>query len=422
MSEAHVTTPIEESRDSSLRLIDWFNSDRVQAANALIVGAGAIGNEVLKNLAMLGVGNIYVFDKDVVEISNLTRSILFSPSDVAQPKALVASRAVERINPNVVALWSSGDILCDLGLGVLRRMDVVVAGLDNVRARLRLNEMCLRVGRPWIEAGIGVLNGDVCVYLPDRGACYECYTLPDSVDFGLACNRLASRYESQGRVPTTPTMASIIGGVQAQEALKLLHLETWEGRTLGSRRFVFNGTSAEALVVDLTRRADCPQHGTRPPRFVEARDLSAAGTTVDGLLGRAAELLGPEPALDLNFVLALGLRCDCERPDAIMRPLDKLYVEDLRCERCGFRPTHAAALSLTDNINHRVLEEYPALRDYTLADIGVPPLDILRASGGRAQPLPAGEGAGSDSSTYIPSAVDIELTGDERRDLHFHEA
>jgi adenylyltransferase/sulfurtransferase len=422
VSEAHITTPIGESRDSSLRLIDWFDSDRVRAANTLVVGAGAIGNEVLKNLAMLGVGNIFVFDKDVVEISNLTRSILFSPSDVNQPKALVASRAVKRINPEVVARWNSGDILCDLGLGVVRRMDVIVAGLDNVRARLRLNEMCLRVGRPWIEAGIGVLNGDVCVYLPDRGACYECYTQPESLDFGLACNRLASRYESEGRVPTTPTIASIIGGVQAQEALKLLHPETWEGRTLASRRFVFNGTSVETLMVNLTRRADCPQHGARLTPLVEARDLSAAGTTVGDLIGRATELLGSEPTLELNFVLALGLECECDSPDAIMRPLDKLYAEDLSCEKCGFRPTHAAAVSLTEKINRRVLEEYPTLRDYALADIGVPPLDIVRASGSRRQRLAEGEGGGSDSWTYVLSAVDIELTGDERRDLHFSEA
>lgn len=411
-----------DSRDSSLRLIDWFDSDRVRAANALVVGAGAIGNEVLKNLSMLGVGNIFVFDKDLVEISNLTRSILFAPSDVNQPKALVASRAVKRINPEVAARWNSGDLLCDLGLGIVRRMDVVIAGLDNVRARLRLNEMCLRVGRPWIEAGIGVLNGDVCVYLPDRGACYECYTQPEMIDFGLACNRLASRYESQGRVPTTPTMASIIGGVQAQEALKLLHPETWEGRTLASRRFVFNGTSVEALVVNLTRRADCPQHGAERPPLMEARDLSAAGTTVGELLDHAAELLGSESVLYLNFVLALGLRCGCGSPGTIMRPLDKLYVEDLSCEQCGFRPTHAAALSLTEKIDRRVLEEYPALRDYALAEIGVPPLDIIRARGSRRQRTAAGEDAGPDSWNYVPSTVDIELTGDERRDLHFSEA
>jgi adenylyltransferase/sulfurtransferase len=422
MSEAHTTTPIGESRDSSLRLIDWFDLDRVRAANVLVVGAGAIGNEVLKNLAMLGVGNIFVFDKDVVEISNLTRSILFGPSDINQPKALVASRAVERINPDVEARWSSGDLLCDLGLGVVRRMDVIVAGLDNIRARLRLNEMCLRVRRPWIEAGIGVLNGDVCVYLPDRGACYECYTQPESIDFGLACNRLASRYESKGRVPTTPTMASIIGGVQAQEALKLLHPETWEGRTLASRRFVFNGTSVEALIVNLTRRADCPQHGAELTPLVEARDISAAGTTVSELLGRAAELLGSEPTLKLNFVLALGLQCGCDSPDPIMQPLHKLYVEDLRCKRCGFRPTHAGALLPTEKINRRVLEEHPALGGYALADIGVPPLDIIRARGSRRQRAAAGEDGEPDSWTYVLSAVDIELTGDERRDLHFSEA
>lgn len=412
-----------DGRDARLRLIDWFDAARVRAARILVVGAGAIGNEALKNLAMLGVGNVFILDRDDVEVSNLSRSILFSAEDAGQPKALVAARAVRRINPGVSVRWKAGNLMYDLGLGVVRRMDVVIAGLDNVRARLRLNDMCLKARRPWIEAGIGVLNGDVCVYRPDTGACYECYMPPELTDLGMPCHRLASRYESEGKVPTTPTMASIVGGVQAQEALKLLHLEAWEGRTLASRKFVFNGTGGEAMVVKLTRRPDCPKHeGLAPAHLVEAFEFSAARTTVGELFDAAGDLLGSEISLELNFVLALKLNCKCRRGRRVMTPLEKVYMEDLRCKRCGFQPMHADAITLADKISRPLLETHPELRRLRLAEIGVPPLDVIRVLGSSRRRTRRGRDGKADSWVHVPKDLHVELTGDLKPDLHFRRA
>ena len=87
------------------------------------------------------------------------------------------------------------------------------------------------VGR--IDAGIGQLNGQVRVFRPGHGACYECsFSEAEYQQIRVPCNLLASKYESEGRIPTTPTIASIMGAVQVQEALKLLDAERWNGRTL----------------------------------------------------------------------------------------------------------------------------------------------------------------------------------------------
>ena len=67
--------------DGVYDLLSWFDTERVRNARVLVVGAGALGNEVLKNLALFGVGNIYVVDYDTIEYSNLTRSILFREED-----------------------------------------------------------------------------------------------------------------------------------------------------------------------------------------------------------------------------------------------------------------------------------------------------------------------------------------------------
>jgi adenylyltransferase/sulfurtransferase len=423
MIEVHTTTTEESGLSSSLRLIDWFDVGRVRDAKILVVGAGAIGNEVLKNLAMLGVGNIFIMDMDIVEISNLSRSILFSVADANQPKALVAARSIERINPSVTAHWKVGNLMYDLGLGVIRRMDVVIAGLDNVRARFRLNDMCLKASRPWIEAGIGVLNGDVSVYRPDSGACFECYMPPELINLSLPCNRLASRYDAEGKVATTPTMASIVGGVQAQEALKLLHLDTWEGRTLSSRKFVFNGTSGESMVVNLKRRPSCPKHsGLQPERLVEALEFSATKTTVGELFDCASDLLRSEISLELNFVLALRLNCNCRRGKRIMKPLEKLYMEDLRCKKCNFQPMHAEAVTPADKITKQLLESHPELRKLKLSEIGIPPLEIIRARGSIRRRTRKGKSVKADSWIHVPKDIHIELTGDLRPGLHFRRA
>ena len=88
-------------RYGRLRLISWWRQERLQAARVLVVGAGALGNEVLKNLALVGLGTIYVIDLDVVEPSNLSRSVLFRAEDGGRPTAEVAAIRAGELNPEI---------------------------------------------------------------------------------------------------------------------------------------------------------------------------------------------------------------------------------------------------------------------------------------------------------------------------------
>lgn len=108
-------------------LLSWFRQERLKQANVMVVGCGALGNEVLKNLALFGVEHLVVVDFDTIEPSNLTRSILFSRADAEtrRHKATVAAERLRDINPAIHVLPLVGDICHDVGLGLLRRMDVV---------------------------------------------------------------------------------------------------------------------------------------------------------------------------------------------------------------------------------------------------------------------------------------------------------
>lgn len=120
----------EEDRYSRLRLIPWWDQEKIQNARIMVVGAGALGNELVKNLTLLGVGNILILDMDSIENSNLTRSVLFRRSDVGSFKAEIAAERAIEINPDVNAVGIVANIIDDIGLGVFRRMDVVLGGLD----------------------------------------------------------------------------------------------------------------------------------------------------------------------------------------------------------------------------------------------------------------------------------------------------
>src|SRR5262249_9220187 len=142
----------------------------------------ALGNEVIKNLALLGIQRVIIVDRDRVERSNLTRSILYCTTDIEQeiargtPKASFAARRAREINPDVDVEAHVGEV-GDLGGGIIRRADVVFSCLDNEMARLELSAWCSRLDRRLIDGGLGLMNyssGMVSIYPGAGGPCYAC--------------------------------------------------------------------------------------------------------------------------------------------------------------------------------------------------------------------------------------------------------
>ena len=137
-------------------LLSWFKQDRVKNAHVLVAGAGALGNEVVKNLALFGVGHITVVDFDRIEVSNLTRSVLFREDDAFAHayKAEVVARRAREINPQIQVDAIVGNLFSDVGFGVYRRADVIIGCLDSRLARYLLNRLCMRAGKTWVDGSI----------------------------------------------------------------------------------------------------------------------------------------------------------------------------------------------------------------------------------------------------------------------------
>ncbi len=359
----------DEDRYSRLRLIGWWDQDRIANAKIMVVGAGALGNEVLKNLALLGLGHIYLIDFDQIQGSNLSRSVFFRAHHCGQSKATVAAQMAIELNPDCRITSIAGDVLTDIGLGLVRDMDVVICCVDNREARLWINRLCWKANTPWIDGGIQEINGVAKVFMPPAGACYECAMTENDyrlISLRYSCPLLKQEDIQMGKVPTAPTIASIIGGLQVQEALKLLHgLPAAEGTAL-----VFNGAANKFYQTKYPRRENCLSHETYDE--IEELDLGA-DSTVQMLFDAAAAVHNVSAdswtlVLDRDYLIRLVCR-SCQTEKAVDLPLCKVGSRDGVCPHCQ----QPLAPETTCSI-----DGHSPLVNRTLGSLGIPNYDIVK--------------------------------------------
>lgn len=263
-------------------LLSWFKQDKVRNAKVLVVGAGALGNEVIKNLTLFGVGTIFVCDFDRIELSNLTRSVLFREKDAYEHsyKAEVAAKRAMEINPQMKVIPIVGNLFSEVGLGIYKDVDVVIGCLDSRIARYLLNRLCMRVGKTWIDGSIENMTGAVKVYSPGIN-CYECNLSREefnNIMLRTGCADVVRAQTSAGRVATTPISASIVGAMQAQEAMKIIHTSDGEPtpfKTLSGKMWRFEGmTNTINMYKYSSWKNNCPAH-ERWTEIIQCDELSA---------------------------------------------------------------------------------------------------------------------------------------------------
>jgi adenylyltransferase/sulfurtransferase len=395
------------------QLIEWWDQRRLAEARVLVVGAGALGNEVLKNLALVGVGNISIVDFDVVEPSNLSRAVLFRSSDAGQrSKAEVAAERVAQLHPYSAArvAYFHGDLVWDLGAGVYRAFDVVLGCLDNVEARRCVNLNCWKAQKPWIDGAINKLSGSVAFYnaQPDL-ACYECGVSDQlrklanqrySCMSGVVRSRIVAGHE-----PTTQTTSAIVAAIQTQEAVKICHgLDVPGGRKLHYNGLLHNFDPAEpsvTTITDLTLNPTCFCHLEERFGQVAVADLTNQAT-VDDLLSfgqRELGLTAPRllfgtfhpAAQGRRFVI--GAECQtCGYQIVLERPAHQVHDRDVVCPTCMFSCPHCGYESrgeptcpecrVVDRPEMRLNQIYGVEHEspyasYSLAALGIPNLDIV---------------------------------------------
>lgn len=329
MAEEEIFRVSSKDRYARLRLIPWWKQEKIRATTALVIGAGAIGNEVLKNLALLGFGRLIIVDFDKIDISNLTRSMLYRASDDGKPKAIKAAEAVKNLNPDIEVIAINADVICDVGAGVFIEADVVFGCLDNREARLWTNRQCYKYSKPYIDGAIQELHGTVKVFVPPETACYEC-GMSDLdhklINIRYSCPLLKREQILEGKVPTVTTSAALVGALQVQEALKIVHgMESNAGSVI-----VFNGISNTFFTSMLQKKQECYSH--------EIYNPIKTGLGRDSTVGQVVAAAGIKNAstLALERELITQLSCSkCSSTKNVFRQRRKVHESDAKCGTCA---------------------------------------------------------------------------------------
>jgi molybdopterin/thiamine biosynthesis adenylyltransferase len=337
------------------RLIPGWDQERLAAATLIIVGVGALGNEVARLLALCGVGRVVLCDPDRVAASNLSRASLFLEGDVGRPKVEVAAEALRALNPSLSVEARSAPLVHGIGLAELRDAALVLGCLDSRSARLQLAGRCGLVEARSIDGGTHPWGGEVRPYLVPGGACYGCSLTPAEravADVPWSCLDVAD----DGPVGAAAPPSAIVGSWMALIATRYLMGLSLPGGTLN-----IDGSRGTTVIVRQERDPGCPLHQPLGP--VSKLTLGASSTV--------GEL---RSALDGGGVPLLW------------EPVQR----EAECRRCGFREqrwTHQEIASCprcgASLHPHTTLELDQAPAERTLASVGVAPREILAVRAAR---------------------------------------
>ena len=239
------------SRQMRFYGIGEAGQQRLQGSHVALCGCGALGTVLANALVRAGVGHLRLIDRDFIETSNLQRQVLFDEHDVAEglPKAEAAARKLGAINSSVHVEPVVTDIDRSNILELLADADLVLDGTDNFEIRYLINDVAVKLGKPWIHGGCIGSHGQTMTILPGITPCLRCVfeAAPGPGESGTC--------ETAG---VLSPIVNIIASFQAAEALKILtgqqdkvnrdliYIDVWEN------------TQKRIKIGPLRGKVDCP--------------------------------------------------------------------------------------------------------------------------------------------------------------------
>ena len=221
---------------------------RIRESSVAIIGCGALGSAQAEILSRAGVGHIKVIDKDVVEMSNIHRTHMASEEDArnSTPKSLVCKRGIKEIDSSIrvdafIEEFSPGN-----AEKLLKGVDLIVDGTDNMLSRYLINEASVKLGIPWIYAGINSWYGSVMLIKPNEGPCFRCF-MPD-------WEGAVRDTDEEGFIPSLGSVTTLVSSISSTIAIRFLSGLRVESGMLYA--IDANNMSIEAIRVE--RNPRCP--------------------------------------------------------------------------------------------------------------------------------------------------------------------
>jgi adenylyltransferase/sulfurtransferase len=226
-----------------LKNIGKKGQEKLLKSKVVIIGCGALGTTIVDNLVRSGIGNIRIIDRDIIELNNLQRQHLFDENDIGKPKALIAAKKLKKINSEINIEYFIDDVNQKNIENLIRDVDLVLDGTDNMTIRFLINDACIKNDIPWIYGGAIETYGISMNIIPNVTACFRCIInkLPET--------GVMDTCDTVGVLNTIP---NIIGSIQGTEAIKIL-----SGKENSRKIITFDVWSQVYNSFEIEKRKDC---------------------------------------------------------------------------------------------------------------------------------------------------------------------
>lgn len=382
-------------------------AELIKSIKILVVGVGAGGNEVLKNLILMGFGNLTILDFDTVEDSNLSRTTLFRKEDIGKSKSLVAAERLKEIalheNPNIVGLH--GNIMTDFGKGLFVDHDIVICCVDTQKCRAYINDWCVLTKTPFFEMGFSEYDVDVCFFAPDGdmiqkdgkiisklpsndgvfpkfiGEFPVC--LREEIGFGTfaekrnSCSGFKVQDTNLSKIPTIQVSAAMAGVLVATELVKYL-----DGiDTIKNKMLLYFGRTYETMICNYKRSPKCLIH----QESFNCDNVNITNNqTLGDLITELENISGGQVILNLPEEFIISGTCHgCGKPIILNKRKSQIWDYERWCEDCRNKDEHYNQNIVFANSIKKIPEEVTLnspeeILSYKLNEVGVPINDILK--------------------------------------------
>jgi adenylyltransferase/sulfurtransferase len=283
------------SRQITLRNFGEEGQLKVKSAKVCVMGLGGLGSVSSLQLAGIGVGHLRILDRDVVDITNLQRQLIYDVNSLGYPKVEIAAKKLQSLNPEVKVEPIATSVNEANAETYVKGMDVVVDAFDRFSSRFAVNKACVKLKIPYVFGGAIETYGNATTIIPGKTPCLECL-------FHNADDSITPTCE---RVGVLPPIINVIASVQVSETLRLILKEE---PILASKILYCDLSSMSFDIFNIARRTDCTVCGAetakKKPTTEELKMQKEKGSSVSELCGRESFMVTPSQQSSIDIQTA----------------------------------------------------------------------------------------------------------------------
>jgi len=277
--------PVNErySRQTLLKNIQKDGQKKLAKSRIIVIGCGALGTTIANNLVRSGIGHIKLVDRDIIELNNLQRQNLFNENDVGLPKASSAAENLKEVNSDIKIEYVIDDVTHKNIESLIKDVDVVLDGTDNMLVRFLINDACIKHNKPWVYGGAIETYGMTMNIIPNKTPCFRC------IIQDLPAAGLLPTCDTVGVLNSIPT---IIASIQSTEAIKILLK-----KEINKDLLIYDVWSHDLQKIKIKKKKHCECCSNHKYEFLNAEKKEM----MISLCGLGAIQITPAKSMNISF-------------------------------------------------------------------------------------------------------------------------